>query len=144
MKPRFTIEQLQKLQKEGKIRGFKVGDINVADLSETPAVKGKQSKYRNKKTEINGIVFDSEKEANRYRQLLWMLKAGVIGLLQLQVPYELNEGGTHSLLYIADFVYVERKTGKTIVEDVKGWRTQEYKKKRRLMKKVHGIVIKEI
>lgn len=102
------------------------------------------SKYRNKKTEVDGIVFDSTKEAKRYKELKLLLKTGHIGLLQRQVEYELNAGGTHSLKYITDFVYLDARTGKTIVEDVKGFRTKEYRKKKKLMKKVHGIEIKEI
>jgi len=72
-----------------------------------------------------------------------LLKAGEIGFLKLQVEYELNDGGTHSLKYIADFVYVDARTGKTIVEDCKGMRTATYKKKRRLMKKLFNITILE-
>lgn len=105
-------------------------------------VKSK-SKYGNNKREVDGILFDSEKEAKRYGELKLMAKAGAIGLLELQVPFELNTGGTHSLKYIADFVYINGNTGDRIVEDCKGFRTREYKKKRRLMKKVHGIEIKE-
>ncbi len=105
--------------------------------------KPKKSKYGNSKTEVNGIAFDSAKEANRYTKLLLLLKVGQIGLLRLQVPYELNPGGTHSLIYIADFVYVDVATSQEVVEDAKGHRTREYIKKRRLMKKVHGVTIKE-
>lgn len=70
-------------------------------------------------------------------------KQGLIGLLEMQVPFELNPGGTHSLKYIADFVYYDSLTGERVVEDAKGFRTREYLKKRRLMKKVLGIEIKE-
>jgi hypothetical protein len=103
----------------------------------------KKNKYRNTKTEVDGIKFDSKKEANRYKELKLLLKAGHIGLFQRQVRYELNEGGTHSLAYIADFVYFDVATGKTIVEDTKGYRTKEYLKKKRLMQKLHGIIIFE-
>ena len=71
-----------------------------------------------------------------------MEKAGAISDLKTQVPFELNPGGTHSLKYIADFVYTEN--GKTIVCDAKGYKTREYKKKKRLMKQVHNIEIKEV
>ena len=103
----------------------------------------KKSKYGASKTECDGIVFDSKKEAERYKVLKLLLKAGAIGLLELQVPYELNEGGSHSLKYIADFVYVDAITGKSIVEDTKGFKTREYLKKKKLMLRVHGIKIKE-
>lgn len=110
----------------------------------TPAEKPKKkSKYGNSKTMVDDIQFDSIKEANRYKELKMLRKAGLIGQLELQVPYELNPGGTHSLRYIADFVYIDALTGQTIVEDVKGMRTTIYKKKKRLMLKVHGIIIIE-
>lgn len=88
-------------------------------------------------------MFDSTKEANRYRELLILLKAGEIGHLELQVPYELNEGGNYSYKYVADFVYLDARTGQKIVEDTKGHRTREYLKKRRLMKKIYNVDVFE-
>ena len=92
---------------------------------------------------VDDIEFDSKKEAYRYKDLKLLLKSGEIGLLQLQVPYELNDGGTHSLKYIADFVYMDARTGQKVVEDCKGMRTTIYKKKKKLMKKIYGIKILE-
>lgn len=103
----------------------------------------KKSKYGNKKTVVDDIVFDSIKEAERYRELKLMQKAGLIGLIELQVPFELNENGSYSYKYIADFCYVDMKTGERIIEDVKGMRTREYLKKKKLMKKVFNIEVKE-
>ena len=131
----FTIED---------IRQSKVADRNAHLFESGQKAPLKKHKYGSSKTEVNGIVFDSKKEANRYKELLILLKSGIIGLLELQVPYELNNGGSHSLKYIADFVYVDGKTGQKIVEDAKGFRTREYIKKRKLMLKVHGIKIKEV
>lgn len=132
-------------------RGLTIDDLRkspVAHLNKhlfaTPAAALKKSKYGSSKTEVNGIVFDSKKEANRYKELLLLMKAGTIELLELQVTYELNEGGSHSIKYVADFVYVDGKSGQKIVEDAKGFRTREYIKKRKLMFKVHGIKIHEI
>jgi hypothetical protein len=123
------------------IKNSACGHLNP-HLTAEAQIKPKESKYRNKATEVNGIRFDSKREANRYKELLLLLKAGEIRDLELQKEYELNQGGTHSLKYIADFVYVT-KEGKTIVEDSKGAKTAVYLKKRRLMKKLYGIVIKE-
>ncbi len=133
MKKIFTLDD---------IRNSKVFGLNPHLFAESAAVV-KKSKYGNKKTEVNGIVFHSVKEANYYKKLLLMQKAGIVGLIEMQVPYELNPGGTHSLKYISDFEYIETKTGKKIVADVKGFRTREYLKKRRLMKTVHNIEILE-
>lgn len=132
---RMTIQDLQ---------ASKVADINPQLFEKVEQLPKKRSKYGNTETEVDGVKFQSKKEANRYRELLLLLKTGEIGILRMQVEYELNPGGTHSLRYVADFVYIITKTGEEVVEDVKGWRTKEYRKKRRLMKKVHGIVIKEI
>src|SRR5687768_16168047 len=134
MRRTFSIDDLKK---------SKVARINQHLLEEKPKKK-KKSKYGNNNKEVDGIRFDSEKEARRYGELKLLLKAGVIAFLKLQVPFELNEGGSHSLKYIADFTYTERDSGLQVVEDVKGMRSREYLKKRRLMLKVHGIKIKEV
>jgi hypothetical protein len=130
-------QYLEKQKKKGLIR-----DYSIVSKNETVKPE-RQSKYRNKQTFVDGIQFDSKKEAMRYKELKLLLKVGEIGFLQCQVPYELNPGGTHSLKYIADFEYVISKTGEKITEDTKGFLTREYKKKRRLMEKLFGIKIKE-
>lgn len=105
-------------------------------------------KYKNIKTEAHGHMFDSQKEARRFEQLILLRRGGVIRNLRLQVPFVLAEsvvlGGRKkpALRYIADFVYVER--GQEVVEDVKGMRTAVYRIKKHLMKSVHGIEIREI
>lgn len=130
----FTLDDLKK---------SKVAPVNQDVIAAAEGKKLKRSKYGNEKTEVCGELFDSKREAEDYKVLLLRQKAGEIGLIRRQVKYELNPGGTHSLIYRADFVYVETATGKTIVQDSKGMRTREYKKKCRLMKKVYGITIKE-
>lgn len=108
----------------------------------------KPSKYRSKKTVVDCIEFDSKAEAKRYTELRTLQRAGVIQDLQLQVPYELYpthkcEGVTiRGKKYIADFVYTQ--DGKTVVEDVKGYRTDEYKRKRKMFKQRYGFEITEI
>lgn len=106
-------------------------------------------KYHAKKTELDGITFDSKKEANRYAELKLLERSGAIHNLQRQVRYELIpaqkiDGKTveRACHYIADFVYEE--DGKTVVEDVKGYRTKEYVLKRKLMLQVHGIEVREV
>ena len=106
-------------------------------------------KYHAKKTELDGITFDSKKEANRYAELKLLERSGAIHNLRRQVRYELipaqkKDGKTieRACHYIADFVYEEN--GKTVVEDVKGFRTKEYVLKRKLMLRVHGIEVREV
>ena len=106
-------------------------------------------KYHAEKTELDGIVFDSKKEAQRYAELKLLERSGAIHNLQRQVRYELipaqkKDGKTveRACHNIADFVYTEN--GKTVVEDVKGFRTKEYVLKRKLMLRVHGIEVREV
>lgn len=125
------------------------------------------SKYHAKKVTYNGITFDSKKEANRYRELLLLKKAGVVTELELQKRYELiptqyetypryGKNGNRlkdgkrcvekAVYYLADFDYYQ--DGKHIVEDVKGYKGSTayavFAIKRKLMLLVHGIKIKEI
>lgn len=107
------------------------------------------NKYKAKKTEVNGIMFDSQKEAGRYVELRMLENAGYITDLRLQqkfvlIPAQKKNGKTveRECSYIADFVYKEN--GKTVVEDTKGFRTDTYKIKRKLMLYVHDIEVKEL
>lgn len=94
------------------------------------------SKYHNKKVVVDGKTFDSKKEAERYQALKLLEKADVIRNLSRQVPFELipKQENERAVKYIADFTYIETATGKIIVEDVKGYRTDVYKLKRKLFK----------
>lgn len=134
----WTLEEIEKRHQAGKIASYRVIE---KQQQEQP---GKRSKYGSKRVEVDGIKFDSKKEAGRYMQLRMMERSGLISGLKLQEPYELNPGGTHSLVYKADFVYTDMITGQQVVEDAKGYRTKEYRKKCRLMLEVHGIKIKEV
>lgn len=125
---------------------FQLSDLKnspVAKLNEHLFVeKKKRSKYGAEPVEIDGHKFPSKKEAARYLILRRDQTLGLIKDLRLQVPYELNEGGNYSYRYIADFVYTDVLTGLEMVEDTKGFLTREFKKKSKLMQKVHGITIK--
>jgi Protein of unknown function (DUF1064) len=105
--------------------------------------KRKGSKYGNIKVEFDGYKFDSKKECTRYIQLRMLLRIGEISDLKLQQSFELNEGGTYSLKYIADFTYYETKNNTFVVEDVKGYETITFKKKEKLMLQIYNIVIKK-
>lgn len=108
------------------------------------------SKYRSRKVTVDGMTFDSYREAKRYRDLSLLLRAGEISDLRAQVKYTLipaqkkPSGGTErAVTYTADFVYRD-KTGKEIVEDAKGVRTQQYIIRRKLMLYTHGIEVLEV
>lgn len=100
-------------------------------------------KYRNKKTSVDGIRFDSKREANRYMELKLLERAGIIKGLKRQVPYILIDKSRYgrAIKYVADFVYYE--DDKLVVEDVKGVRTPVYKLKKRLIAERFGIEVKE-
>lgn len=109
------------------------------------------TKYNNKKITVDGQIFDSKKEANRYKELRLLEKAGAIKDLRMQVKFTLipaqRDEATGKVVerecsYKADFVYEE--DGKTVVEDVKGFRTKEYVIKRKLMLWRYGIRIREV
>ncbi|GAC1489835.1 MAG: DUF1064 domain-containing protein [Flavisolibacter sp.] len=137
MKPKFTIKDLEEKKRLGLIRGW-------VD-SNSPEKQGiKKSKYGNKKVVLDGITFDSKREAKYYGQLKFRLLNGEIQELKTQVPFELNEGGTHSLKYVADFCWLERATGEYVICDVKGYKTKVFLKKQKLMFKIYGIKIKII
>ena len=117
------------------------------------------SKYGNKKVVRNGITYDSKKEADRHAVLKLMERSGKIQDLQRQVKFVLipaqyeqdtvgKRGGVkrgklieRECSYIADFLYIEN--GNRVVEDSKGFRTADYKLKRKMMLFLHGIRIKE-
>lgn len=110
------------------------------------------SKYKNKKTEVDGLIFDSKKEARRYGELKQLWVNGEIDELRLQVPFELipaqkdADGKVieRACTYRADFVYLDNATGKAVVEDTKGKRTPDYIIKRKLMLYRYNIRVKEL
>lgn len=122
----------------------------------------KRSKYHNQKITIDGLTFDSVREARRWRELKKLEKAGKIHDLERQVKFLLlppqrepdeigPRGGVkkgklleESITYRADFVYIDTETGKKVVEDAKGVRTDVFIIKRKLMLWVYGIRIREV
>lgn len=113
--------------------------------------KKKKSKYSAVKTKVDGIKFDSKKEARRYKELKILEKADEIKSLELQPRFLLQEkfkynGKTiRKIEYVADFRYIDEK-GNTIVEDVKGMKTEVYKIKKKIFLKIYGenLIFKEI
>ncbi len=105
------------------------------------------NKYHNKKCIYKDMMFDSKKERDYYVLLEMMLKNNQITDLKTQVKFELQpsfkfKGKTiRSINYIADFTYV--KNGKLVIVDTKGYRTEVYKLKKKMMQ-YKGLEIKEI
>lgn len=132
---RLTEEDLQQIQKR------------LGGNARTHVMKGsdpvqQQSKYRNRKTVVDGITFDSQREAKRWQALTLMQTAGEISELERQVRYPIRVNGHEVCCYISDATY--RKDGKLVVEDAKGHRTRVYILKRKLMKAALGIDVIEV
>lgn len=126
-----------------------------------------RSKYKAVKTTIDGITFDSKREAKRYTELKLLEKTGMITHLELQPTYDITINGAKICKYKADFRYftvraedreqyksskgewiVPTMTGDKegqIVEDVKGFKTPIYRLKKKLVEASYpGTLIKEV
>lgn len=120
------------------------------------------SKYKAIKTEVDGIVFDSKKEAKYYKIFKAKEESGEISDLRRQVVYELipavfedrikhlktkdkieRKRVQPAITYVADFVFVDVASGTTQVIDIKGFRTAVYKLKKRMMRALKNIDIIE-
>lgn len=96
-------------------------------------------KFRNHPTEIDGHRFASKLEARRYQELRLMECAGEIAGLVLQPRFPLIVAGVKVCTYVADFEYLDVKTGRAVTEDAKGVITPEFRLKSKLMKACLGI-----
>ncbi len=109
-------------------------------------------KYRNVKVEIDGIVFGSQKEANRYKKLCQAKKMGLINNLEVHPKFEFRVNGEKIGSYTSDFSYLEMsgsgidKEAELVVEDVKSQPTMTatYRRNKKLMKAVYGIEVREL
>ena len=96
------------------------------------------SKYGNKKVKLEGYVFDSKAEAGRYLELKLLLKLDRISFLRVHPKFEVLKGFEkhghkyRPITYTADFEYYDKDINKLIVEDVKGYKTDVYKLKKKL------------
>lgn len=120
-----------------------------------------ERKYHNEPVMVNGIHFDSKKEANRFMVLMSMQSRGLIRGLKLQAQYTLQESyitdtgeRVRAIRYVADFAY-ERATEPDctgtvhwlpVVEDVKSraTRTAKYEMKKKLLRERFGLAITEV
>lgn len=122
------------------------------ERAKAAALEEKRSKYGNRKTEVNGIKFDSKKEAERFQQLLWLQADDAIHDLKLQEEFTLAGAYTtpkgirvRAIRYRCDFSYI-LPSGEKVVEDVKSkaTKTRVYEIKRKLLRERYGIEIREI
>lgn len=125
-------------------------------------MRHRDSKYHNSRVEVDGIRFDSKKEAKRYLELKALEDAGKITDLKRQVRFNLipsqyeyiwsDKKGDYvkgkclerQCDYVADFVYFDNETCEKVVEDTKGMRLKDYIIKRKLMLHLYDIRISEV
>lgn len=111
----------------------------------------KRPKYNNKKTVVDGITFDSRKEARVYSNLKLLESRGDITSLKCQVKFDFPINGkalrfvdsNRVMHYIADFEYFDMYGNRKVV-DVKGFKTRDYLIKKALMLAVHSIHVEEV
>lgn len=98
------------------------------------------NKYGAKRTELDGIVFDSGAEASRYALLSMLERRGKISGLVRQRKFNILDCAE----YRADFAYWDFDRDRFVVEDVKGYDTAVSKLKRKLVKKLYGIEVEVV
>jgi len=119
--------------------------LPVRELLKLASGYGRKAKFRNIPTEVDGIKFDSRAEARRYGELKLLERAGEIHGLTLQPKFPLTVGATHVCDYVGDFMFSD-KAGVSIVEDVKSkaTKTPVYRLKKKLLRALYGIEIREV
>ena len=114
-------------------------------LATVQALAARKTKFGNIPTEVDGLKFDSRKEARRYSELRLLERSGRISALTLQPAFPLDVNGYPICRYVADFAYVE--AGARVVEDVKSAITRKhpvYRLKVKLMRACLGIEVREV
>lgn len=101
------------------------------------------NKYNAKRTTVNNLTFDSKREANRYLDLLSREQVGEIRELVCKPRWELIVNRQKIGRYTADFSYIDQ-SGIFVVEDAKGVRTRDYILRKKLMRALYGIEVKEV
>ena len=107
----------------------------------------KPTKYKSIKTEVDGIKFDSKKEAEYYGVLKLRKRKGMISAFTRQERFKIIINGILVCTYVSDFVVYDTYGNRTEIIDVKSDFTRKmstYRLKKKLMKAVLNIEIKEV
>ena len=157
----MTIAEYKEFQESGKMPKRYRGTTRMEALTTisesapelldkaVDAVK-KKNKFGAIKTEVDGIKFDSKREAARYLELKAFESAGAIADLETHVRYIFEHNGIRITTYRPDFRYTDIETGKKVVEDVKSHRgkgstgTRDYRIRKNLMKAFYNIDVVEV
>ena len=143
MSLRITESQYEKILKR---HDKQLGKIDKLVTDSRIKEKTNKSKFGNVLTSYNGKTFDSKREAERYQELKLLERAGEITALMTQVPFLIEPANrkNRAVKYRADFVYLDCRTNKWVVEDAKGFKTSVYKIKKKSMFNRYGIEIQEV
>jgi hypothetical protein len=131
------IEQKQQEIVKAYFRGEISEKRMLKELGKPDHKKTGKNKYLNKKVTVDGIEFDSVKEANYYLYLRQLQKTGEVVKIELQPRFELLPGFAKNgkkyrpINYTADFK-VTYADGRVEVIDTKGYKTQVFKLKHKL------------
>lgn len=122
-----------------------IGPTGMVSKHATP-ITSRVTKYRNKPTLVDNILFDSIAEAKRYTELKLLELAGQIRDLKLQPKFIFEYAGIRIGSYKADFKYLLSHSPMPVVEDVKSpaSKTQMYRLRKRMMLAFYGIDIREV
>lgn len=120
------------------------GPSRQLDKLRGPDIQPRKSKFSNVWTVADGIKFQSKREARRYQELKILEAAGKIEDLEFQFNLPCTVNGIHICDYRADFRYIDGDTGLSVIEDAKGFKTREYRIKKKLVKACLGINIIEV
>lgn len=136
---RWTEAQVEALQARV------VGPTGIVSKQPVP-ITSRVTKYRNKPTLVDGILFDSIAEAKRYNELKLLELAGQIRDLKLQPKFIFEYAGIRIGSYKADFQYLLPHSPVRVIEDVKSpsSKTQMYRLRKRMMLAFHGIEVREV
>lgn len=116
------------------------------DKQKCKACSSRRHKYNAVKTTVDGITFDSRKEAEQYFALLARQRMGEISDLQLQPDFPITINGQTIAHYVADFRYVDLASNLTVILDVKSkpTKTPIYRLKKKLVEALYPVKITEV
>lgn len=124
--------------------------MNIQEYKELLKSSEAKSKYHNKKVEFRGFTFDSVKERDYYLYLLDREKRGEVRDISRQYRIEILPSFTtpagekiKAITYLADFYFFDIVSNSWRVIDVKGYKTDVYKLKKKLLA-YKGIYIEEV
>jgi hypothetical protein len=107
-------------------------------------VRAKPTKYRNRKTMLDGMMFDSAAESRDWAELNLRVRAGEIRNLRRQVVFKCTWNGVDICKYVADFAFEEKREGEwhPVIADTKGFETALFRLKAKIMLATHDVEVR--